>query len=247
MAFSNGTPTARSPSGIQVDSPLQRTWINFSSSGRTFRNAAAVSGAAASNRAVRVNGPAVITTSDMRAPVTVGGRGGPGSRRIICPSLKMVSPRRMVCRTRPRNDRPEIRADRVTLVQIPGSERELAVQIHQRQIGVHALDERALAGNPESAGGLGRQQRRHPLDWQPALVTAAVEQDGQRRLHAGDAAPRRDEVAALHRRRRRRMVGGDDVDVAARRARPTAPAARRSFAAAARTWRPPRAAPRPRR
>ena len=38
-----------------------------------------------------------------------------------------------------------------------------------------------------------------------------VEEHGQCGLHPGDAAPRRDEIAALHRGRRRRVVGGDDV------------------------------------
>ena len=42
------------------------------------------------------------------------------------------------------------------------------------------------------------------------------EKDGQRGLHATDAAPRVDEIAALHRGWHRRVVGTDDVQASPR-------------------------------
>jgi len=48
VAFSDGTPSARSPSGAHNDSPLHRTCSRLAVIGSTFWNAATVSGAAAS-------------------------------------------------------------------------------------------------------------------------------------------------------------------------------------------------------
>ena len=57
-------PSSRSPNGIQFDSPLQRQWMIFDSSGSRRRNAATVSGAASSSkRATKRNSPAAISAS----------------------------------------------------------------------------------------------------------------------------------------------------------------------------------------
>ena len=55
---------SRSPSGIQADSPLQRTWMIFEWKGRIRSKAATVFGARSRSSApVKVNGPAVIFSS----------------------------------------------------------------------------------------------------------------------------------------------------------------------------------------
>ena len=55
---------SRSPSGIQADSPLQRTWMIFEWKGRIRSKAATVFGArSVPARPVNVNGPAVIFSS----------------------------------------------------------------------------------------------------------------------------------------------------------------------------------------
>ena len=52
-------PSSRSPKGIQFDSPLQRQWMIFESSGSSRRNDATVAGAASSSkRATKRKSPA---------------------------------------------------------------------------------------------------------------------------------------------------------------------------------------------
>src|SRR3954451_20078619 len=69
-------PTSNSPSGIQVDSPLQRTWMTFCSNGSSRVNAAHVFGArSSSRRALNVYGPAVIWSIDIGSGL-LGGLGG---------------------------------------------------------------------------------------------------------------------------------------------------------------------------
>ena len=53
------------------------------------------------------------------------------------------------------------------------------------------------------------------LEPEAAAVEAALEQHGQRRLHAGDASPRRAEVASVFNDgSARRVIRGDDIDLA---------------------------------
>ena len=64
MWFSKSSPVLMSPSGIQADSPLQRTWMILLRKGSSSSNAAHVFGAASrSQRAPNSNGPAVILRS----------------------------------------------------------------------------------------------------------------------------------------------------------------------------------------
>jgi hypothetical protein len=61
VASSNGTPRSKSPSGIQHDSPLQRTWIILFSYGSSERKAAHVCGAFwGSRRAKNSTSPLVM-------------------------------------------------------------------------------------------------------------------------------------------------------------------------------------------
>ena len=55
-----------SPSGIQADSPLQRTWMILFANGRSGSKAARVSGASGSQTAPNSNRPAVMRMSVMR-------------------------------------------------------------------------------------------------------------------------------------------------------------------------------------
>src|SRR4051795_46790 len=77
-------PTSNSPSGIHVDSPLQRTWMTFCANGRSFVNAAHVFGArSSSSRAPNVYGPAVIDSIDIGSALLgcLGGDDAAGRRR----------------------------------------------------------------------------------------------------------------------------------------------------------------------
>src|SRR5580704_6271736 len=65
---------SKSPSGIQVDSPLQRTWMTFCSNGSSFENASHVFGARSSwSRARKLYGPAVIDSAVMNPPFRLRG------------------------------------------------------------------------------------------------------------------------------------------------------------------------------
>ena len=57
-----------SPSGIQADSPLQRTWMILLRKGSRDLKAAHVLGAASTQSAPNCNGPAVMRRSLMRGP-----------------------------------------------------------------------------------------------------------------------------------------------------------------------------------
>src|SRR5688572_7838421 len=99
----------------------------------------------------------------------------------------------------------------MTLMQIAHGERHAAIQIDQHEIGIHSGLQRSLAADAKATGGLRRQEGADALEWQRAPVMTRFEEHGQGGLHSANAAPRRDEIAALHRGWRRRVVGGDDV------------------------------------
>ena len=71
VAFSNGRFNRRLPSGTHAASPLQRACTICFSNGSKLRNAAQVSGAAASsNRAVNRSGPTAMLTRDISLLLT---------------------------------------------------------------------------------------------------------------------------------------------------------------------------------
>ena len=75
-----------SPSGIQADSPLQRTWMIFWRNGSSASNASQVLGASSrSQRASNANGPAVMVRSLM------GGSSSGVSRRPCAPGATRPS------------------------------------------------------------------------------------------------------------------------------------------------------------
>ena len=198
-----------SPSGIQADSPLQRTWMIFWRNGSSASNASQVCGASLrSQRASKANGPAVMVRSLMvvlwsgvsRRPCA------PGATR---PSENTVRPRSSVrddagaqgaarrtgWRGGGRGARPSAcsprRSTSTRSASAPGSRRPL-----------RSPKRRAGAPVTRSASGAGGRPRRRP----------SCEQQRERRLGAGDPAPGAREAALLHRRRARRVVGGDERD-----------------------------------
>ena len=120
--------------------------------------------------------------------------------------------------------------------------------LDEREVGVGARLEAALAGEAEAARRGSRRARR-PGGRAQSAAQAVAEHERQVRLGAGDAAPGR-ERARRCLERGRATASGRSATIGrspARERAPTAPRARRAAAAAARTWRRRRAARRPRR
>ena len=67
-----------------------------------------------------------------------------------------------------------------------GNEPERSISVRSAS----ARHQRAFAGNPKATRRFGGEQLDDPFDRQPTLMASAIEQDGERRLDARDAAPR---------------------------------------------------------
>ena len=229
-----------SPSGIQADSPLQRTWMILLRNGSSASNAAHVFGAASrSQRARNSNGPAVIFRSLIGRALSLRRPRAPGATR---PSANTVRPRSSVRTTRPRSGRPANGFARWRSWRL-GRERALA-QVDEREVGVGARLEPALAAAAAGARGRAGHEVGEHGDGQPAAQCP-------RRAAARASSARR---RSRPRRRRSRPPSCPAGTASGRRRRarsgrarcwPTARRARRRGAAAARTWPRCRAAPGP--
>ena len=112
------------------------------------------------------------------------------------------------------------RAVAVAVEQVAGREHALVAEVDDREVGVEARLEPALAGETEPLGRGCTRQRRNGLERQAALL-GDRQQRGPERLAARDAAPYRERVVTLLQiRRRRRVVGGDERDRAREQLRP---------------------------
>src|SRR3954453_19320398 len=190
--FSNPIPTSNSPSGIHVDSPLQRTWMTFCANGRSFVNAAHVFGArSSSSRALNAYGQAVIDSMDIGSALLgcLEGDDAAGRRRDDPAISDDGAPAHERADDPSAEGAPGPRALLVALVQRLGGELRRAGQVDEREVGVGARLEPALAGQAQPPRGARRGEPGDPLERDPARVVAFVEQRAEQRLDARDPAP----------------------------------------------------------
>src|SRR4051812_131525 len=153
--------------------------MTFCSKGRSFANAAHVFGArASSSRAVNAYGPAVIDSIDIGSALLgcLGGDDAAGGRRDDAAVLDDGAPADERADDPAAEAAPGPRAVLVALVQRLGGDLRRGGQVDEREVGVGARLEPALAGEAQPPRRAGGGELRDPLEREPAGVVAFVEQ-----------------------------------------------------------------------
>jgi len=86
----------------------------------------------------------------------------------------------------------------MALLQVLAVQSEGGVESHECEVGTITWRDAAPAGNCESPRWFSRYQGGDLLELQMAAVIPLIEEDGERRLNAGNPAPRLPEWPAFH-------------------------------------------------